>query len=686
MDACADTVTLQPGPGLNDGTDNGGATAGKDAGFVGYPGGNDGEAAYMFVTNSPCNVGTFPAFLQFSLDDLPAQDIFKAEIQVYTWVFFNGNGWPWEVGTYDIALRRITSAWDEMTVSQANQPITDPAVIDAAAFTAIGGSGSPFTEFMGWMTFDITDLYRGWAESSIPNHGVAFQLEQPICANGDIIWLFSSDYADDTGLRPKLVVTTQSECVHQPPDIISWWDAENNANDIIGKNDGTLMNGTTFTPGKVGQAFSFDGVDDYVQVQNPDGLPLGNAPRTMEVWFKTPGDLTISTESAIVQYGTASESQMFGLITSMNAPGKLYFYGHGSDLSGTTTIQPDTWYHGAVTYDGSNLSLYMNGQLEASTTMSLNTTLDVNGLTMGHRNDSSRWQGVIDEVGIFNRALTAEEIEAIYSAGSAGKCKPLQTYTLSVETTGTGSGTVASDPAGIVCGNDCEEAHDEGTVVTLTATADAGSGFAGWSGACTGMGSCVINMTEDVSVTATFQVPTFTDVPAEHWAFGWIEILYADGITTGYSDGTYRPGGNVTRGQMAVFIVRAKYGDSFTCNETPYFTDVPSGHWAFRYIQKMYEDDITTGYPDGTYRPGGNVTRGQMAAFIIRALYGESFTYNEEPYFSDVPESHGAFKYIQKITEEGIATGYSDGTYRPAGNVTRGQMAAFIGRAFLGMQ
>jgi hypothetical protein len=477
-----------------------------------------------------------------------------------------------------------------------------------------------------------------------------------------------------------------SPCTLPPPDMVSWWDAEGNANDIIGSNHGTLMNGATFAPGKVGQAFSFDGVDDYVQVQNPTGLPLGNAPRTLEVWFKTPKDLTITTESAIVQYGTASYSQMFGLITSMNAPGKLYFYGHGIDLAGTTTIQPDTWYHGAVTYDGTTIGLYVNGQMEASTTISLNTTLDMNGVTIGYRNDSSRWQGAIDEVGIFNRALTAEEIEAIYSAGSAGKCKSGQINALTVVKTGTGSGLVTSDPSGINCGDDCDEQYREGTEVTLTAIPNPGSGFAGWSGACTGMGICVVSMTDDRAVTATFQTPSFIDVPVDHWAFGWIEMMYANGITTGYPDGTYRPTGNVSRAQMASFIIRALFGEDFSYSPTPHFTDVLSGHWAFKYVQKMYDEGITTGYADGTYRPSQNVQRSQMASFIIKALYPGGFTYTLTPFFSDVLESHWAFQYVQKMYDDGITTGYADGTYRPSQDVSRAQMAAFIMRAFLGME
>jgi hypothetical protein len=223
----------------------------------------------------------------------------------------------------------------------------------------------------------------------------------------------------------KDVCAQPQPCVSSPPGLVSWWAGDGNGNDVQGTNRAVLMNDAAFADGVGGQAFSLDGVDDYIQVPSPVNLPLGNEPRTIDVWFKTPRDLTASTESAIVQYGTANYYQMFGLITSANAPGKLYFYGHGSDLSGTTTIQRDTWYHGAVTYDGSTLRLYVNGQLEGSAPMSLNTVMDGNGLTIGYRHEGSRWEGLIDEVGVFDRALTSEEIVAVYNAGSAGRCKPL---------------------------------------------------------------------------------------------------------------------------------------------------------------------------------------------------------------------------------------------------------------------
>ena len=81
---------------------------------------------------------------------------------------------------------------------------------------------------------------------------------------------------------------------------------------------------------------------------------------------------------------------------------------------------------------------------------------------------------------------------------------PAPTHTLSVESSGTGSGTVTSIPSGIDCGSDCVASYDEGSEVTLTAAAATGSSFAGWSGACTGTGDCHVTLSEAKSVTATF--------------------------------------------------------------------------------------------------------------------------------------------------------------------------------------
>jgi hypothetical protein len=186
------------------------------------------------------------------------------------------------------------------------------------------------------------------------------------------------------------------------------------------------------------------------------------------------------------------------------------------------------------------------------------------------------------------------------------------------------------------------------------------------------------------TIKATWSGGGFTDVPPAHWAYNYIMAIYNNHITVGCSQNPlkYCPDDNVTRGQMAAFIIRAKYGETFSYTTTPYFTDVPSTHTFFKYVQKLRDDGITA--VSGTYGVDTYVTRGQMAAFIVRAKHGENFSYSQTPYFTDVPSTHGFFKYVQKLRDDGITT--LTGTYYVDNNVTRAEMAAFLARAFLGMQ
>jgi len=118
-----------------------------------------------------------------------------------------------------------------------------------------------------------------------------------------------------------------------------------------------------------------------------------------------------------------------------------------------------------------------------------------------------------------------------------------------------------------------------------------------------------------------FQVgSTFPDNP-ENVFSPYINAIYAEGITVGCGSGLYCPSNPVTRGQMAAFIVRSIYGEDFSYATTPYFGDVPSTHSLFKYVQKMKDAFITAA--TGTYDVDGTVTRGQMAAFIIRAIYSQ---------------------------------------------------------------
>ncbi len=176
----------------------------------------------------------------------------------------------------------------------------------------------------------------------------------------------------------------------------------------------------------------------------------------------------------------------------------------------------------------------------------------------------------------------------------------------------------------------------------------------------------------------------FSDVLTSSSFYPYISGIYSANITSGCGSGKYCPSGNVTRDQMAAFIIRAKEGEpSSSCASAP-FADVPAASGFCKYIQRMATLGITTGCGGGNYCPAANVTRDQMAAFIIRTVEGEPPACTSAP-FADVPASLGMCKYIKRMKDLNITTGCGAGNYCPSQVVTREQMAAFLARAFLGM-
>jgi hypothetical protein len=187
---------------------------------------------------------------------------------------------------------------------------------------------------------------------------------------------------------------------------------------------------------------------------------------------------------------------------------------------------------------------------------------------------------------------------------------------------------------------------------------------------------------------------TFTDTPSTFWAWQFIEAAVAHGVVKGYTDGTYGPTLSVSRDQMAAYIARAIAGgdsffDTYDPGTTPTFPDVPTGYWAYKYIEYCADpaQDVVKGYEDGTYQPTVIVNRGQMAAYIGRAMAGgDSFfdTYDpgSTPSFPDVPTTFGQYKYVEYIADAGVTAGYPDGLYHPEVQVKRDQMAAYVAKAF----
>jgi len=172
----------------------------------------------------------------------------------------------------------------------------------------------------------------------------------------------------------------------------------------------------------------------------------------------------------------------------------------------------------------------------------------------------------------------------------------------------------------------------------------------------------------------------FSDLYIDHWAFPWVEAIANAGLTSGYPDGTYQPENPVTRAEMAVFLLNGMGITPPTLDGSHPFSDI-SGHWAEAYIEELYDQGITGGYPDGTYRPESLVTRAEMAVFLLNAMSVNPPTLDGSHPFIDVA-GHWAEIFIEELYDQGITGGFPDGTYRPENRVTRAEMAVFLVNAF----
>lgn len=235
------------------------------------------------------------------------------------------------------------------------------------------------------------------------------------------------------------------DCFIVPDGLVSWWDAdavtETTAYDIESGNHGTLANGTDFTAGVVGQAFSLDGVDDFVDdIGTPSSFSFiqNTGVFTVDAWIRL-NDPNASREYAITS-DTATSGEKGHFFVWRNgiygATRQLIFTianGAGPEIVIASASPPNVvtdtqWHHVAAVGNGTTITFYVDGNDYPGTG------------TMGNmsQGDSTRplnlgrcpyvyplchFNGSIDEVEIFDRALNHGEILAIFEAGSAGKCK-----------------------------------------------------------------------------------------------------------------------------------------------------------------------------------------------------------------------------------------------------------------------
>jgi len=242
-----------------------------------------------------------------------------------------------------------------------------------------------------------------------------------------------------------------------PSGLMSWWPAEGHSFDLLGTNHGTSVGAVGYAPGKVGQAFDFNGVNAYL-VMPP--ILTNAAAFSFEWWMQVRRFTHPSYTPAFCQ---PYESQSPACI-----PGEYWFYAgnetsYGSfrftalwrdsvncDVHSVIPFAAGTWEHVAVIYDGDWAKIYWNGQLHlqqahAGKTLGNLTPFWVGKAFTPHtdgQHETAFLDALMDEVSVYSRALSSHEVAAIYGAGSAGKLAP---PTLSV--TATNGGVLLSWPA-----------------------------------------------------------------------------------------------------------------------------------------------------------------------------------------------------------------------------------------------
>jgi hypothetical protein len=228
-------------------------------------------------------------------------------------------------------------------------------------------------------------------------------------------------------------------CAPPSPGLIGWWPGDANANDIVGTNNGAVQPGAVAgAAGFVGQGFNFDGTNGYVQIADAPSLHPTNL--TIEAWVRfssldSQGSGNSPAGQQYLVFHQNSQTKNFeGFeLGKTRLGGRDYFEfvvspatGQAVAIQSATSISTGVWYHVAGVRGANFLQLYINGVMERQATVSFEQDYGNYPLYFGTTGESywdHKFKGTLDEVSLYGRALAANEISAIYTAGASGKCK-----------------------------------------------------------------------------------------------------------------------------------------------------------------------------------------------------------------------------------------------------------------------
>jgi subtilisin-like proprotein convertase family protein len=349
-------------------------------------------------------------------------------------------------------------------------------------------------------------LVAGWLVVSNQVTVVTTNVANPVAAYAGSNYLALGDGAIarlvPTVTGKRYVLSLASRKVPDLTGLVGWWRGDGDTSDSSGNaNHGTGVGGLRYAAGMVGQAFALDGTTASVKVPARSNLNVGLASgMTIEGWIRP---ASLATEQPLVDWnlgfgsGSAPVGAHFWISVSPwpgTGPGCLY--ANLTDTVGTDhmlksaarLLVTNALQHVAVTYDKvtGRGSLYLNGQVVAQQNLGVFTPQTSYDCYLGIRPAGAaagRYAGLMDEFSIYARSLTAAELQAIYAAGSAGKCglpTPPSVCSLSgglVTIDGQTTTVLTPSDTNWVVSTASFTANSTGTVVTVEAVGGTGSGL-----------------------------------------------------------------------------------------------------------------------------------------------------------------------------------------------------------------
>jgi subtilase family serine protease len=313
-----------------------------------------------------------------------------------------------------------------------SQPANQAVVVGQTATFSVGASGTAPLNYQ-W-TFDTTNITGATNASLILNN---VQLNQAGNYSVQVSNFVNSVLSSNATLTVTLPPTN---CVTAPSGLVGWWPGEGNANDVVGTNNGVLVNGS-YTNGEVGQAFALVGTNAYVRIPANPSLDVGlGGGMTIEGWINPSA---VNVEKPILDWDNGSTWGVHFFISTASipygtGPGCLYANFRATDgnyhylSSAAGLVQANVYQHVAFTYDKSSglATIYLNGAVVALQNLGTNFTPQTSydlylGSIVSNPSQASQWAG-LDEISLYNRALSSNEVAAIYLAGNGGKCAPVE--------------------------------------------------------------------------------------------------------------------------------------------------------------------------------------------------------------------------------------------------------------------